>query len=79
MGDDEQRLEPQGSLEAVPVASTADHNAALERGGHIVRVTLEFGGVGAEVGIELEQVVRRHQAGQAGRRARAQPAGEGNR
>ena len=75
-GHDEQALQAGRRLEALGVAVAAQHEAAQQRGGDVVRVAFELGRLGQQVGAELEDRVGRHEAGDDRRRARPEPAGE---
>jgi hypothetical protein len=74
--DDEDRLEPVGRVEPHRLPVRAHHEAAQQRGGHVVRVTLELGRVREQVGVEFEQVVRSDEARNVGGRAGPQAAAE---
>ena len=75
-GHDEQALEPGRRVEALRVAVRAQHEAAQQRGRDVVRVALEPGRLGQQVGAELEDRVGRDQPGDDRRRARPEPARE---
>ena len=67
--DDDHRLESHRRLEAMRPRPVADHEPALQGGSDIVGMALELGGVRADIGVELEQVVGRQQPGERRRRA----------
>ena len=76
VGHDEDRLEPRRDVEAAGVAVRGHHEAAEQRGGHVVGVALDLGGDGQKVGVQLEEVVGGHRAGDDRRGAGAEAAGE---
>ncbi len=59
-----------------PVLRAADHDTAMEGGGHVVGMALELGGEREDVGVELVQVVGRQQTGHDGRGTGAQAAAQ---
>ena len=75
-GDDQQALEARRRLEALDVRVRAQHEAAEQRRGDVVRMALEPDRLGQQVGAELEDRVRRDEAGHERRGARAEAAGE---
>ncbi len=76
LGHDRQRLQARGRLEAHCLAVGANDEAAIERRGDVVGVTLDRGGAREQVDVQLEQVVGGEQAGDDRRGARAEAAGE---
>ena len=65
------RLQAGGRLEAGRLTVGADDEAAVQRGGDVVGVALELGRQREDIGVELEEVVGRHQARDVGGGARA--------
>ena len=76
VGDDHDRLEPGRDVESGRGA-VGTHDEPAEQGRpDVVGVALDLGGGGQQVGVELEQVVGGHHAGDNRRRARAEATRE---
>jgi hypothetical protein len=71
-----ERLEAGGRVKARGLPVGAHHEAAAQRGRDVVGVALQLGRARQQVGVELEQVIRRHQPRDDRRRARPETAGE---
>ena len=63
VGDDGERLQACGGLEACGVTVGADDEASVERGGDVVGVALDGCGAGEQGGVEHEQVIGGEQTG----------------
>jgi chromosome partitioning protein len=78
LGHHGEGLQPCRRVKSGGLAIRADDEPAAQRSGDVVRVTLELGGACQQVGVELEQVIGSHQAGDDRRAARTQAARQGN-
>ena len=78
MGDDEDRREIGGRVEAVGVEVGDDDDAAEQRGGDVVRVTLDAAGDGKHVRLLAGDLLCGEDARDDRRRARSEAAGQGD-